>query len=69
MHYRAKWYVERGTEPVLSGFGIHGQHLLVDRALQIVVAKFSSQALPIDGEAIRMTYRAMDAIRALLARD
>jgi CubicO group peptidase (beta-lactamase class C family) len=69
MHYRAKWYVERGPEPVLSGFGIHGQHLLIDRARQIVMVKFSSQPLPIDGEAIRMTYRAMDVVRALLARD
>ena len=58
-----------GAKPVLSGFGIHGQHLLIDRARQIVMVKFFSQALPIDGEAIRMTYRAMDAIRALLARD
>lgn len=69
MHYRAKWYVERGTEPVLSGLGIHGQHLFVDRAREIVVAKFSSQAAPLDAEAIGMTYRAVDAIRTLLARD
>lgn len=66
IHYRAKWYVERGTHPVMSGFGIHGQHLFVDRARQIVVVKFSSQALPLDGDAIRITYRAMDAIRSLL---
>jgi hypothetical protein len=39
MHYRAKWYVERGAEPVLSGLGIHGQHLSVDRARQIVMVK------------------------------
>jgi CubicO group peptidase (beta-lactamase class C family) len=69
MHYRAKWYVERGAEPVLSGFGIHGQHLFVDRARQLVMVKFSSQALPVDGDAIRMTYRAMDAIRASLLGD
>ena len=50
MHYRAKWYVERGAEPVLSGLGIHGQHLLVDRARQIVMVKFSSQAQPLDGD-------------------
>jgi hypothetical protein len=30
---------------------------LIDRARQIVMVKFSSQALPIDGEAIRMTWR------------
>lgn len=68
MHYRSKWYVERGEAPIISGFGIHGQHLFVDRAQQLVVAKFSSQAAPLDGDAIRMTYRAMDAIRALLAK-
>jgi hypothetical protein len=57
MHYPAKWYVERGAE------------LLVDRARQIVMVKFSSQTLPLDGDAIRMTYRAMDAIQALLVLD
>lgn len=67
MHYRAKWYVERGKNPVLSGFGIHGQHLFVDRARQIVVVKFSSQALPLDGDAIRMTYRTVDALREMLS--
>jgi len=68
MHYRSQWYVERGDTEILSGFGIHGQHLFVDRAEQLVVAKFSSQALPLDGDAIRMTYRAIDAIRAMLAK-
>ena len=67
MHYRAKWYVERGASPVLSALGIHGQHLFVDRAREIVVAKFSSQASPLDDCAIRMTSRAVDAMRALLA--
>jgi hypothetical protein len=33
------------------------------------MVKFSSQALPIDFEAIRMTYRAMDPVRALLVTD
>ena len=66
MHYRSKWYVERGDEAVLSGFGIHGQHLFVDRSRQIVMVKFSSQASPIDDDAVRMTYQAMAAIRRLL---
>lgn len=69
MHYRSKWYVERGEAPVISALGIHGQHLMVDRAQQLVVAKFSSQAEPLDGDAIRMTYRAMDAIRVMLAEE
>lgn len=66
MHYRSQWYVERGEQPLLFGFGIHGQHLFVDRARQIVVAKFSSQAAPLDQEAIRMTSLAVDGIRAML---
>jgi hypothetical protein len=67
LHYRSKWYVERGATPVMSGFGIHGQHLFVDRAARLVVAKVSSGALPIDAAQIDLTYRAFDAIRRHLA--
>jgi CubicO group peptidase (beta-lactamase class C family) len=67
IHYRAKWYVQRGASPLMFGFGIHGQHLYVDPSAQIVIAKFSSQALPIDARAIELTSRAVDAIRAALA--
>ncbi|MDX2156793.1 MAG: serine hydrolase [Hyphomicrobiaceae bacterium] len=66
MHYRAKCYVERGPSPLISGLGIHGQHLFVDRQAQIVVAKLSSQVQPLDADGIRMTSRAVDAIRARL---
>lgn len=63
MHYRAKWYVEHGPRPLLFGMGIHGQNLFVDRARQLVIAKFSSQALPLDEGMIGLTSRAVDAIR------
>ena len=63
MHYRAKWYVERGPSPMLFGLGIHGQNLFVDRKRELVVAKLSSQALPIDAPLIALTSRAIDAIR------
>ena len=66
MHYRTKWYVERGAEPLLSGFGIHGQHLFVDRKNAIVVAKLSSGPLPIDPDQIELTSRAVDAVRNYL---
>jgi hypothetical protein len=66
MHYRAKCYVEHGASPLIAGLGIHGQHLYVDRQRQIVIAKFSSQAHPLDAEAIKLTSRAIDAIRAHL---
>lgn len=67
MHYRTKWYVEHGASPLTFGMGIHGQNLFVDRARELVIAKFSSQALPIDAEAIAATSRAVDAIRRWVA--
>jgi hypothetical protein len=63
MHYRTKWYVEHGTSPLTFGMGIHGQNLFVDRARELVIAKLSSQNLPIDAAAIASTSRAVDAIR------
>ena len=69
MPYQSKWYVELGTVPVLSRLGTHGQHLLVNHARQIVMVKFPSETLRPDADAVRMNYRAMDAIQALLVRD
>lgn len=67
MKYRSKWYVELPedgeVEPLLFGFGIHGQHLYVDRARNFVVAKFSSQATPIDPDRIKLTGRFINALR------
>ena len=62
MHYRSKLYVARGPEPLVFGYGIHGQHLFVDRANELVIAKVSSQAIPIDENRISLT---MDGIAAL----
>ena len=66
MHYRGKWYVERGEKPLLSGYGIHGQHLFVDPKNAIVIAKFSSGPLPVDSRQISLTMKAVDSIRARL---
>lgn len=66
MHYRDKWYVERGPHPVLFGMGIHGQNLVVDRNNQIVIAKFSSQPPPIDAELIALTGRFVTQVRRTL---
>jgi CubicO group peptidase (beta-lactamase class C family) len=69
MHYRSKWYVQRTpAPPLLMGFGIHGQYLFVDRQRQIVVAKASSQDLPLDAERIALTTRAISSIRQWLDR-
>jgi CubicO group peptidase (beta-lactamase class C family) len=67
MHYRAKWYVERGRTPLLSGLGIHGQNLFIDPANQIVIAKFSSQAPPLDADLIAATGAAVNAVRGALS--
>jgi hypothetical protein len=67
MHYRSKFYVLRGEAPVVFGWGIHGQHLFVDRKRQIVIARLASQALPVDVPRMTLMLRALDAIREQLA--
>lgn len=66
MHYRNKWYVARDRRTAM-GFGIHGQHLFVDRANQIVIAKASSQASPLDAQLIELTLSFADAASDYLA--
>jgi CubicO group peptidase (beta-lactamase class C family) len=67
MHYRSKWYVQRGPVPLLMAFGIHGQYLFIDRQRKIVIAKASSQDLPLDAGRITLTMRAINCIRDWLA--
>lgn len=67
MRYRAKWYVRDGDAPLLFGWGIHGQHLFVDRRRDMVVAKFSSQAQPVDVERMSITLRALSGLGRMLA--
>jgi CubicO group peptidase (beta-lactamase class C family) len=67
IHYRSKWYVLRGEAPALFGFGVHGQFLLVDRRNRVVVAKFSSQELPLDPQRIPDSLQLLQAIRSRLA--
>ena len=55
LHYRAKWYGERTAPRMLFCLGIHGQNLFVDIENEIVIAKFSSQAQPLDAACIRLT--------------
>ncbi len=64
MHYRAKWYIERGATPSMAALGIHGQSLLVDPKRELVIAKHSSQALPMDEELIKLTNIAKAALRS-----
>jgi CubicO group peptidase (beta-lactamase class C family) len=66
IHYRSKWYVLRAAAPLMFGVGIFGQNLFIDRKNQIVIAKFSSQALPMDEKRILLTMRGIDGIRSYL---
>ena len=63
IHYRSKWYVLQDAAPIMFGVGVFGQNVFIDRKNQIVIAKFSSQALPMDEKRILLTVRGIEAIR------
>lgn len=65
MHYRNQWYVLTNL-PLLFALGIHGQYLFIDRLSQLVIAKVSSEAEPLDAGNIGMTVAAASAIRRFL---
>ena len=67
VRYRDQWYVLEGEAPLVFGLGIHGQNLFIDRANEIVIAKFSSQAAPLDAARIGLTMRAVSQLRKRLA--
>jgi CubicO group peptidase (beta-lactamase class C family) len=67
MRYRSQWYVVEGEAPLVFGMGIHGQNLFIDRANALVIAKFSSQATPLDAARIGLTMRAVAQLRKFLA--
>ena len=67
LRYCSQWYAMEGAAPLVFGYGIHGQHLFIDRKNEIVVVKVSSQALPIDVARIALTIRAVSELRKLLA--
>lgn len=66
VRYRNKWYTLDGEAPMTFGIGVFGQNLFVDPANEIVIAKFSSHALPMDKERIMLTMRGVAALRAKL---
>lgn len=66
MSYRNSWYVVNDEPQVLFAMGIHGQNLFVDRANRIVIAKVSSQALPVDYVALPLIHRAVSEFQRLL---
>ena len=67
MHYRNKWYVDRGEAPLLFALGIHGQYLFVDRRNQLVIVMMSSQADPLAAELSSLTMTAVAHFREIFA--
>ena len=67
MRYRSQWYGLDGESPLFFGLGIHGQNLFVDPAHELVIAKLSSQAQPLDATRIALTMRTVSQLRELLA--
>jgi CubicO group peptidase (beta-lactamase class C family) len=66
IRYRSQWYFVDGEPPLVFGMGIHGQNLFIDAARQIVIAKFSSQAAPLDVARIALTMRTVAELRTRL---
>lgn len=67
MRYRSQWYVYDSKAPVVFAIGIHGQSLHVSQQHEIVIAKVSSQALPIDADGSQRTARAVAGIMQFFA--
>jgi hypothetical protein len=67
MRYRSQWYLLDGPSPLMFGVGIHGQNLFIDRKNELVIAKLSSQAMPLDAARIALTLRAVSQLRKFLA--
>ena len=72
MRYRSQWYVldanrDKKAAPLVFGWGIHGQHLFIDRTNEIVVARFASQALPVDPARMALMLRAVSELRKTLS--
>ncbi len=63
MHYRNKWYVERGDSPMMFCIGIHGQNLYVFPEQQLVVAKMSSRPAPLDPQVSQLNLKMISALR------
>jgi CubicO group peptidase (beta-lactamase class C family) len=72
LRYRNQWYLLDGGKEgngasLAFAMGIHGQNLFIDGVNRIVIAKFSSQAAPLDLARIGLTMRAVAEVRKQLA--
>lgn len=64
MHYSSKWYIRHGERPMVFGVGVFGQNVFVDPAADLVIAKCSSQPLPLDKSFLSLTMAGVEGLRA-----
>jgi CubicO group peptidase (beta-lactamase class C family) len=67
MHYRSGWYVINDAPQLMFAMGIHDQNLFVDAANEIVIAKLSTWAQPVEGQSIWLTHKAIAEFARCLA--
>jgi CubicO group peptidase (beta-lactamase class C family) len=60
--YRSQWYVIGNVSGAHCAVGIHGQWIYIDPAAEMVIAKLSSQPLPLDEGTDYLLLAAFDAI-------
>ena len=64
--YRSQWYMIGNASGAHCAIGIHGQWIYIDPAAEIVIAKLSSQPLPVDEATDHLLLAAFDAIASAL---
>jgi CubicO group peptidase (beta-lactamase class C family) len=64
--YRNKWYQAGTADGAFFALGIHGQWLYVNPAAEMVIAKFSSQPVPVDDAFKHLNLGLFAALPALL---
>ncbi|MBC9879894.1 serine hydrolase [Bradyrhizobium sp. INPA01-394B] len=64
--YRSKWYQTGEASKAFFALGIHGQWLYVDPAAEMVIAKFSSQPVPVSNDMKRLNLALFDRLAKLI---
>jgi CubicO group peptidase (beta-lactamase class C family) len=64
--YRNQWYMVGNDSGAHCAIGIHGQWIYIDPAAEMVIAKLSSQPLPVDVATDHLLLAAFAAIAGAL---
>ncbi|HEV8390478.1 MAG TPA: 6-aminohexanoate hydrolase, partial [Dongiaceae bacterium] len=65
--YRSQWYIIGNDSGAYCAIGIHGQWIYIDPKAEMVIAKLSSQPLPLDEATDRLLLAAFAAIAESLS--